>query len=87
MLSGVEHEKSFITSGPVHQYCFGDKGRCQIYHKSIMPHVSKVFIFGTMGANAKGGGGTLKFSYIRRLGPFSGVPNFEFQYFWGLSEE
>ena len=56
MLSGVEHEKSFITSGPVHQYCFGDKGRCQIYHKSIMPHVSKVFIFGTMGANAKGGG-------------------------------
>ena len=29
-------------------------------------------------------GGTLIFSYIHRLGPFLGVPNFEFQYFfWG----
>ena len=26
------------------------------------------------------GGGTLIFSYIRRLGPFLGVQNFEFQY-------
>ena len=28
-------------------------------------------------------GGTLIFSYIRRLGSFFGVQNFEFQYFWG----
>ena len=29
-----------------------------------------------------GGGVTLIFSYIRRLGPFFGVQNFEFQYFF-----
>ena len=29
------------------------------------------------------GGGTLIFSYIRRLGPFFGVKNFEFRYFLG----
>ena len=29
-----------------------------------------------------GGGGTLKFLYIRRLGLFLGVQNFEFQYFF-----
>ena len=34
-----------------------------------------------------GGGGTLIFSNIRRLGPFLGVQNFEFQYFWGFSEK
>ena len=28
-------------------------------------------------------GGTLIFSYIRRLGSFLGVQNFEFQYFFG----
>ena len=34
-----------------------------------------------------GGGGTLIFSYIRRLGSFFGVQNFEFHYFWGFSEK
>ena len=34
-----------------------------------------------------GGGGTLIFSYIRRLGPFFRVQNFEFQYFLGFSEK
>ena len=34
-----------------------------------------------------GGGGTLIFSYIRRLGPFFGVQNFEFQYFLGFCEK
>ena len=34
-----------------------------------------------------GGGGTLIFSYIRRLGSFFGVQNFDFQYFWGFSEK
>ena len=33
-----------------------------------------------------GGGGTLIFSYIRRLRIFLGVQNLEFQYFWGFSE-
>ena len=33
------------------------------------------------------GGGTLIFSYIRRLGPFLGVQTFEFQYFFGFSEK
>ena len=30
-----------------------------------------------------GGGGAEIFIYIRRLGPFFGVQNLEFQYFWG----
>ena len=36
------------------------------------------------GFHPGGGGGGCIFSYIqvRRLGPFSGVQNFEFQYFW-----
>ena len=34
-----------------------------------------------------GGGGTLIFSYIRRLGPFFWGQIFEFQYFWGFSEK
>ena len=34
-----------------------------------------------------GGGGTLIISYIRRLGSFLGVQNFEFQYFLGFSEK
>ena len=34
-----------------------------------------------------GGGGTLIFSYIRRLWPFLGVQNFEFQYFGGFSKK
>ena len=33
-----------------------------------------------------GGGGTLIFSHIRRLGPLFWVKNSEFQYFWGFSE-
>ena len=31
-------------------------------------------------------GGTLKFLYIRRLGLFFWVQNFEFQYFWGFQK-
>ena len=34
-----------------------------------------------------GGGGTLIFSHIRRLGPFFWVQNSEFQYFFGFSEK
>ena len=34
-----------------------------------------------------GDGGTLIFSYIRGLGSFWGVQNFEFQYFWGFSDK
>ena len=34
-----------------------------------------------------GGGGTLIFSCIRRLGPFFGGQNFDFQYFLGFSEK
>ena len=35
----------------------------------------------------RGGGGTLIFSHLRRLGPFFGVQNFAFQYFLGFSEK
>ena len=34
-----------------------------------------------------GGGGTPIVSYIRRLGPFLGAQNFEFQYFLEFSEK
>ena len=34
-----------------------------------------------------GGGGTLIFSHIRRLGPFFWVQNSEFQYFFWFSEK
>ena len=34
-----------------------------------------------------GGGGTLTFAYIRRLGLFFGVQNFEFQYFLGFFKQ
>ena len=36
---------------------------------------------------AQGGGGGVMFSYIRRLGPFFWVKNFEFRYFFGFSEK
>ena len=39
------------------------------------------------GGGGGGGGGTLIFSHIRRLGPFFGVQNSEFQYFFGFSEK
>ena len=38
---------------------------------------------GSLGLQGRGGGGTLIFSYIRRLGSFFRVQNFEFQYFLG----
>ena len=37
-------------------------------------------------ANLPGGGGTLIFSHIRRLGLFIWVQNSEFQYFWGFQK-
>ena len=39
------------------------------------------------GAGPGGGGGTLIFSHIRRLGPFFWVQNSKFQYFLGFSEK
>ena len=33
-----------------------------------------------------GGGGTLIFSYIHRVGSFLGVQNFEYHYFWGFQK-
>ena len=35
-----------------------------------------------VGGGGEGGGAEI-FIYIRRLGPFLGVQNLEFQYFWG----
>ena len=45
---------------------------------------SKVDVHLLGGGGGGGRGGTLIFSYIRRLGPFLGVQNFEFQYFLRL---
>ena len=39
-----------------------------------------------MSGSTEGPGGTLKFLYIRRLGLFLGVQNFELQYFLGFSK-
>ena len=38
------------------------------------------------GGGGGGGGGTLIFSHMRRLGPFFGVQNSEFQYFLGFQK-
>ena len=38
------------------------------------------------GGGGGGGGGAEIFIYIRRLGPFLGVQNLEFQNFWRVSE-
>ena len=42
---------------------------------------------GSRGERVPGGGGTMIFSHIRRLGPFFGAQNSEFQYFLGFSEK
>ena len=41
----------------------------------------------TRHAAQEGGGGTLIFSYTRRLRPFLGVQKFQFQYVLGFSEK
>ena len=41
-----------------------------------------IFLYG----GTPGGGGTLIFSHIRRLGLFFWVQNSEFQYFWGFQK-
>ena len=48
-------------------------------------HLRSVCLF-FPGGGWGGGVGTLIFSCIRRLGLLLGVQNFEFQYFWGFSE-
>ena len=45
-----------------------------LQHRSVCPFF----------AGGGGGGGTLIFSYIPRLGLFTGVQNFEFQFFFGF---
>ena len=50
-----------------------------------------IMIVAWIGTRGGGGGFTLIFSYIRRLGSFLGVQNFEFRYFfyffWGGGSE
>ena len=45
------------------------------------------YLSSLIGVFPQGEGGTLIFSYIRRLKSFFVVQNFEFQYFWGVSEK
>ena len=45
-----------------------------------------LFVYRVILPGGGGGGGTLIFSHIRRLGPFFGVQNSEFQYFLRFSE-
>ena len=46
-----------------------------------------VNVYGILRPGGGGGEGTLIFSYIRRIGSFFGVQNFEFQYFLRFSEK
>ena len=46
-----------------------------------------VLAFTLSHCSPSGGGGTLKISYIRRLGPFFWGQISEFQYFFGFSEK
>ena len=58
---------------------FGDTGHTG-YSAILLPGIWDPYPRG-------GGGGTLIFSHIRRLGPFFWVQNSEFQYFLGFSEK
>ena len=54
----------------------------QVFIKSL----DHCILFYSMTYIGPGGGDTLIFSYIRRLGSFFWVQIFEFQYFWGFSD-
>ena len=41
----------------------------------------------SLGGGGGGGGGYSEILYMRRLGLFFLVQNFEFQYFWGFSKK
>ena len=58
----------------------------QLYFITKMP-TFWLYGYKVEGSGSQGGGGTLIFSHIRRLGPFFGVQNSEFRYFWGFSEK
>ena len=59
---------------------FGGHHKIGLYLVVISMHF---WVFSSRG----GGGGTLIFLYIRRLGPFFWGLIFEFQYFFGFSEK
>ena len=54
---------------------------------NLSRHFKEQFLAGGGARGGGGGGGVLILSYIRRLGPCFWVRNFEFQYFFGLSEK
>ena len=47
-------------------------------------YIMKIQTHRILSTREGGGGGTLNFLYICRLGLFIGVQNVEFQYFWGV---
>ena len=62
----------------------------QIDISAVFTHVRYIYLINQPYQPPEGGGGTLIFSYIRRLGPFfwgGGGENFEFQYPLGFSEK
>ena len=54
---------------------------------SILRDMKDVVVLSVVIGTHQPQGGTLIFSYIRRLGSFLGVQNFEFQYFLLFSEK
>ena len=53
--------------------------------KTYIPHIP-AFVYLMCFSQSKPQGGTLIFSYIRRLRPYLGVQSFEFQYFLGFQK-
>ena len=66
--------------------------QCDLLHVTARTDTQKKirlisFLPSDMPSGGGGGGVALIFSYIRRLGTFFWVQNFDFQYFWGVSEK
>ena len=91
ILKAVKYKKN------QHKNNYGQRfpSKCQIFcskmyskmHNNNQTHSTMYHRVSTIKRKPPGGGGTLTFSYIRRLGPFFGVQNFEFRYFLGFSEK
>ena len=82
----TSHQQSFSKTGTglsgLNQYQARINVSCS---RTTTQHLTPVRL--EPAAPGGGGGGTLMFSHIRRLGPFFWVQNSEFQYYFGFSEK
>ena len=83
------HDSRFVKKFQSGQQDFSERETYRMSEKKI-GHFSRKLTcnrFHRISPRRGGGGDNLIFSYIRWLGSFFGVKNFEFQYFFGFSEK